>query len=121
HDRLDPEGVPEPAPRPRADGTGGYRHVAMEKAPPPGRLPAAWIGAWWGFYLLGGLVATVLAVILSPSLSIFMTNGAEVASAVLAVLAVRAIDGRIAERNRRLQHASDEELTEWGIEGRARG
>jgi hypothetical protein len=115
HDRLAPEGVPEPAPRPRIDGVGGYRRVEMEKAPPPARLPHAWIGAWWGSYLLGGLTANVTAWMLSARLEGFLVNGAEVTAALLAVLAVRAIDGRLAERNRRLQHATDEELAEWGV------
>jgi hypothetical protein len=116
HDRLAPDAVPEPAPRPRADGTGGYRHVAMEKAPPPGHLPAAWIGAWWGFYVLGNLSTTFVALVFMPRLQGFLSNAAEVASATLAVLAVRAIDGRIAERYRRLHHATDDELGLWGLE-----
>jgi hypothetical protein len=116
HDRLAPDGVPEPAPRPRADGAGGYRRVEMEKAPPPGHLPAAWIGAWWAFYVLGGVAATMLGVFVSPRLHGLLVNASEVASATLAVLAVRAIDGRIAERNRRLQYGSDDELLAWGIE-----
>jgi hypothetical protein len=121
--RLAPDGVPEPLPKPRADGVGGYRQVAMEKAPPPAKLPHASIGAWWGLYLLGRSGAQSSALLLGSfsgetvRLQIILMNGADVAAALLAMMVVRSIDGRIAERHRRLHHASDEELTEWGVLG----
>lgn len=122
HDRLAPDGVPEPAPKPRTDGVGGYRRIELEKAPPPAPLPHASIGAWWALYLFGGwLPAIVLltfgGVAAKPGRLFQLAPPAmEVLSAVLAVLVVRAIDGRLAERHRRLHHATDEELTEWGVE-----
>lgn len=106
HDQLAPDGVPEPAPRARLDGSGGYRSVPMEKAPPPRALPHASIGAWWGLFvaerLLGafGTGAQVLAI----------------GAAALAVLVVRSVQARLEERYRRLRHASDEELEAWGID-----
>lgn len=105
HNLLAPEGVPEPAPRPRLDGSGGYRNVPMEKAPPPRTLPHASIGAWWGLFvaerMLGGfgLGAQVLAI----------------GAALLAVLVVRSVEARLEERHRRLRYASDEELSAWGL------
>lgn len=124
HDRLAPDGVPEPAPRPRMDGAGGYRRVEMEKAPPKRALPHASIGAWWGLYLFGGLTAQGAVRLFtsgsSPMVTLRQTVSAgalaEIASATLAILVVRAIDGRLAERHRRLHHATDEELTEWGFD-----
>jgi hypothetical protein len=124
HDRLAPDGVPEPAPRPRLDGAGGYRRVQIEKAPPPRALPHASIGAWWGLYLFGGLIAKGTTMFFGAGLPSASTIGmtasaaalAEIASAGLAILAVRSIDARLAERQRRLHHATDEELTEWGID-----
>jgi hypothetical protein len=121
HDRLAPDGVPEPAPKPRADGVGGYRRVELIKAPPPAPLPHASIGAWWALYLFGGSLPRLAALLLGgpraaqSRLFVVAPFGMEVLSAVLAVLVVRAIDGRLAERHRRLHHASDEELTEWGV------
>jgi len=106
HDRLDPDGVPEPAPRPRLDGSGGYRSVAMDQAPPPRTLPHASIGAWWGLFLAErllnqfGVFSQVLAI----------------GAGLLAVLVVRAVEGRLEERYRRVSHATDEELDEWGLQ-----
>ena len=125
HDVLAPDGVPEPAPRPRLDGASGYRKIEMEKAPPPAKLPHASIGLWWAFYLLGGLVSRVaasshegrgaLALISSRTASV-ASNVFEVVSAGLAILVVLAISARLAERQRRLRYASDEELVSWGID-----
>jgi hypothetical protein len=114
-DHLAPNGVPEPAPRPRLDGSGGYRHVEMDSAPPPRALVNASIGAWWGFFIsarvLGvGIVATNYGVV-AELLSI--------TSAILGVLVVRSIDGRVTERFRRLHHASDDELAAWNIRATA--
>ena len=47
--------MPSPSRRRRAsrlDGSGGYRSVAMEKAPPPRTLPHAFIGAWWALFIV---------------------------------------------------------------------
>jgi hypothetical protein len=123
-DRLAPEGVPEPAPRPRLDGAAGYRKVEFEKAPPPAKLPHAFIGAWWALYLLGALVqrgATsstthgALELISSRKMSV-AADVIEIGSTLLAILVVTAISARVTERQRRLRHATDEELTSWGID-----
>jgi hypothetical protein len=105
HDQLAPDGVPEPAPRPRMDNPGGYRHVAMEKAPPPRTLPRASIGAWWWLFIAERLLSGVM----------FVGTACAIAAALLAILVVRAIEGRLEERYRRVRHASDEELEAWGI------
>ncbi len=110
HDALAPSGVPEPAPTPILDGSGGYRHVAMKSAPPPRALPHASIGAWWGFFMATRLVGFGGA----SNQEVLGTFFAMV-SAALGILVVRAIDGRIAERFRRVRHASDEELDAWKI------
>jgi hypothetical protein len=123
-DRLAPDGVPEPAPQPRLDGAAGYRTVEFEKAPPPAKLPHAFIGAWWALYLLGGLVQrgatsstthSTLERIGSRKMSV-AADVIELGSTVLAILVVTAISARVTERQRRLRHATDEELTSWGID-----
>ncbi len=77
----------------------------MEKAPPPRTLPHASIGAWWGLFVAERLVARfgVFSEVLA------------IGAAVLAVLVVRAVQGRLEERHRRVHHASDEELEAWGL------
>jgi hypothetical protein len=124
HDALTPEGVPEPAPRPRLDGASGYRKIEMETPPPPAKLPHASIGAWWAFYVLGGLVeraATSMAdggvdALMSSRKAFVVSDGFEIVSSGLAVLVVLALSARLVERQRRLRHATDEELVSWGID-----
>lgn len=124
HDRLDPAGVPEPAPRPRLDGAGGYRKIELEKAPPPAKLPHASIGAWWALYLIGGAVGgavasntgTTIPEFISSRETLIVADAIELGAAMLAVLVVLTISARVVERRRRLHHASDEELMDWGID-----
>lgn len=124
HDVLAPDGAPEPAPRPRLDGASGYRKIEMEKPPPPARLPHASIGAWWAFYVIGGLVERgaasmdekgIAALVSSRTVSM-ISDAFDIVSAGLAIMVVVAISARLAERQRRLRHATDEELTSWGID-----
>ncbi len=112
HDALAPDAVPEPAPRPVLDGSGGYRRVEMKSAPPPLPVPHASIGLWWALFIGARLLnygdvhvgeARVLGDLLS------------IASAMLGLFVVRAIDGRVRERFRRVRHASDEELEAWQL------
>jgi len=115
--------VPEPAPRPRLDGTAGYRKVELEKAPPPAKVPHASIGAWWALYILGGIVGRgaasngpgALELRSSRTMSI-VSDAIEIVSASLALLVVLATSARLVERQRRLRHATDEELMSWGID-----
>ncbi len=109
HDQLAPDGVPEPAPRPRMDGAGGYRSVAVEKAPPPRTLPHASIGAWWGLFVAERMLSSFTG----ESVGVF-PRALAIAAALLAVLVVRALQGRLEERHRRVHHASDEELRGLG-------
>jgi hypothetical protein len=122
YDQLEPDAVPEPAPRPRLDGTGGYRDVPLQAAPRPRALPRASIGAWWALFL-AGMVATGLGgsegsgpAQIQASLRVGIEGEALViAGTLLAVLVVRAVAGRLVERYRRVRYASDEELEAWGI------
>lgn len=124
HDRLDPEGVPEPAPRPRPDKASGYRSVPVERAPLPAALPPASIGLWWGLYIGGGIIERLAGQVHGQSVEAFtsarkgsiLSDVVEIAGALLAIRVVRAIDARLAERHRRLHHASDEELDALGLE-----
>jgi hypothetical protein len=114
HDLLAPDALPEPAPKPVLDGTGGYRHVAMKSAPPRLPVPHTSIGLWWGLFCaarflnygdtrLGEAQLRVLGDVLS------------IASAMLGLFVVRAIDARVHERFRRVNHASDQELEAWHL------
>ena len=124
HDVLAPDGVPEPAPRPRLDGASGYRKIEMEVPPPPAKLPHASIGAWWAFYVIGGLVEwgassmdeKGIAALVSSRTSSIISDAFDIVSAGLAIMVVVAISARLVERQRRLRHASDQELTSWGID-----
>lgn len=124
HDRLDPEGVPEPAPRPRPDKASDYRNVPVERAPLPAALPPASIGLWWGLYLAGGFVGRFAAMQTGTSIEAFksarvgfiVSDLFEIVGAVLAIQVVRALDARLAERHRRLHHGSDVELDALGLE-----
>lgn len=112
YDLLAPDAVPEPAPKPVLDGSGGYRDVPLKAAPPPRPIPHAFIGAWWAFFLGTRLIAyndnrQTHGNILGEFLAII--------SAALGVFMVRAIDARVHERQRRLRHASDEELESWNL------
>ena len=112
HDQLAPDGVPEPAPRPRLDGSGGYRNVAMEAAPPPKKLARASIGLWWALFLIGGVYVDYS----TPDASIFAVRDLlAFAGAMVAVAVVRAVDSRLAERFRRVRNASDAELQTWEV------
>jgi hypothetical protein len=123
HDQLAPDAVPEPAARPRFDGAGDYRSVPLEKAPPPVTLPHASIGAWWALFIVHQLLGNIggpssgAAATAQSSLKLgAFVEVVAIAAALLAVLVVRALTGRLAERYRRVRHASDEELEAWGIE-----
>ena len=112
HDQLAPDGVPEPAPRPRLDGSGGYRDIPMDRAPPPKTLRRASIGLWWALFLVGGIhVDHTSADVGVAAFRDMLAFG----GAMLAVFMLRAIDSRFAERFRRVRNASDAELESWEI------
>ncbi|XYH97854.1 DUF4328 domain-containing protein [Sorangium sp. So ce1128] len=118
HDRLAPDGAPEPAPRPQLDGAGGYRRVEMVHAPRAGAVHHAAIGTWWTLYVASRFLGWIASSMRDGTVAEFIearavfiaSDAASIAAALLAVRVVRAIDSRIAERHRRLRHASDEEL-----------
>jgi hypothetical protein len=112
HDALAPDAVPEPAPRPVLDGSGGYRHVPMKAAPPPLPVPHASIGLWWALFV-GARVLNYGDVHVGEAR--VLGDVVSIASAMLGLFVVRAIDGRIHERLRRVRHASDEELEAWEL------
>jgi hypothetical protein len=121
HDQLDPGAIPEPASRPRFDGASGYRDVPLEIAPPPRALPHASIGAWWALFMAQQLLgwhtdhprsAAEFQVTLAKDMA---SDVLAIGGALLAVLLVRAVHGRLLDRYRKLGHASDEELAAWKI------
>ncbi|KYF55447.1 hypothetical protein BE08_06435 [Sorangium cellulosum] len=118
HDGLAPDGAPEPAPRPVLDGAGGYRRVEVVHAPPAGAVHNVAIGVWWGLYVASGVLGWIASILRDATVAEFIrargvfiaSDAAAIAAALLAMRVVRAVDSRIAERHRRLRHASDEEL-----------
>lgn len=119
HALLRPDGVGEPAPRMEVDGKGGYRSMRVRRAPLPGPLSKAEIGTWWTLHLLAALTANfgirgdTLEQLETELLFAALFAGA---AAALSVRMIRAIDQRLAERYRRVKHASNAELDEWGIQ-----
>jgi hypothetical protein len=121
-DQLAPDAVPEPAPQVRFEGAAGYRSLPVVQAPPPLPVPHASIGLWWALFLVQRFVGYTMppaagaAAVSQSVLQLGMiVELVAIACVVLAVLVVRAVAGRLAERHRRVSHASDEELEAWGI------
>ncbi|WP_433932206.1 DUF4328 domain-containing protein [Sorangium cellulosum] len=118
HDGLAPDGAPEPAPRPVLDGAAGYRRVEVVHAPPAGAVHHAAIGVWWALYVASRFLGWIASGMRDQTVAEFtqaravfiLSDAASIAAALLAMRVVRAIDSRVAERHRRLRHASDEEL-----------
>ncbi len=69
---------------------------------------------------MGGAVSsntgTRIPELISSREMLIVSDAIELGAAMLAVLVVLTISARVAERRRRLHHASDEELESWGIE-----
>jgi hypothetical protein len=123
HGALAPDVVPEPPLRSRADEAGGYRHVEVLIPPPSGRLPRASILAWWAFYWAGTFMAELsskddaktLDALLDRNLWSNVAALIRIASAVLAIMMIRAVTARLVERYRRVRHNSMEALESAGI------
>ncbi len=114
HDLLAPDAMPEPAPKPVLDGSGGYRHVEMKSAPPRLPVPHTSIGLWWGLFCAARFLDYGDTRIGEAQLRV-LGDLLSIASAMLGLFVVRAIDARIHERHRRVRHASDEELEAWHL------
>lgn len=120
HDHLAPELVPEPPVQAIADGTTGYREVKLKVPPPPMKLPHAGIGVWWGAWWVSNIFGNIAmrtkspdsipALVLSNNLSV-ASDVADVVSALLAILMVRALTMRLAERYRRVRHTPADKLS----------
>jgi hypothetical protein len=120
---LAPDAVPEPTVEVRADETTGYRSVNMNVPPPARALPDASIGAWWTFFWIGNVAANIASRQSGTSLDDLLfqshtqqfSSAVECISATLAIIVVRAVTARLAERYRRVRHSSIDALTAAGI------
>lgn len=124
HDHLAPDVVPEPAAQAVADASTNYREVRLEAPPPPVKLPHAAIGAWWGFFWVGNVFANIAARTTGEDISTFIARNTlntisdsfDIVSATLAVVMVRGVTARLAERYRRVRYNSPEALHAAGID-----
>lgn len=123
HDQLTPELVPEPVAQVTATATDGYRGVTVVEPPRATALPASRVGAWWGAFWVGNVVANIASRQHSTEVGALavgnilnaVADGIEVVSAVLAVLVVRGMTARLQERFRRMRHAAPEQLAAAGF------
>jgi hypothetical protein len=123
HDHLAPDAVAEPPMQVRADETTGYRQVNLLAPPPSMKLPHAFLGAWWGCFWVGNLVAnfasrlpnTALADLAWSNVLHGISDAIDLVSALLAILMVRAVTARLQERFRRIRHTPVEALQAAGI------
>lgn len=118
HARLAPDLVPEPPTQVVADGTTGYRDVKLVAPPPPMKLPHAGIGAWWATWWIANALSNVairikgtdVDTLIGHNSLLLASDVADVASALLALLVVRALTARLQERFRRIRHTPAEQL-----------
>ncbi len=123
HDHLAPDMVPDAQVIVRADASMGYREVAMEAPPAPVKIPHAAIGAWWGAFWIGNIIANIAARQTGSTIDALLTSNAlnsladavEMVSAILAVLMVRGLNARRQERYRRVRHNTPETLQAAGV------
>jgi Domain of unknown function (DUF4328) len=123
HDHLAPDVVPEPPVLVQPGEMSGYRGVEVKAPPPPAKLPHAQLGAWWGFFWVGNIIANIASRQHGETLSDLVArnylnsaaDAVEVVSAVLAVFVVRGVTARLDERYRRTRHNPVEALTAAGI------
>jgi hypothetical protein len=120
NDQLAPDLVPEPPMQVRPEG---YRGVEFRPPPSPVKLPHASIGAWWAAFWVGNVLAniasrqdarTVDALITQDTLN-SVSDGVDIASAVLAIVVVRAVSARLLERFRRVRYNTVEVLEREGV------
>jgi hypothetical protein len=133
---LAPERLPDPRPRLEVDAsTRGYREGRLVVPPRRVEVPGNLVALWWTAYLAarvsGLLFGIVLGAARTPGSGIdFETQSwfqmaicaVDLSSAALAMLVVRGVAARLAERFRRIRYNPVEVLREagieWGREGR---
>lgn len=106
---LEPDAVAPPAPQVTAGDRDGYRGVTIVEAPVP-RIPKAFIGLWWGAFLLSRLTrasgstpvgASVERVVRAYEWKMF-SDVVSMIAAALAIALVRSVTARLLERRRRI-------------------
>jgi hypothetical protein len=113
---LSTETLPEPPPRPATDAVVGYRESALALPAPSRSLPNAFLGWWWGFYLLHSINLNLTRQ--DPVLMhvAYTASGAfGIASGVFAILVVARLTTRVQERLRRLESVPPQTLQAAGI------
>ncbi len=123
HDHLAPELLPAPQAQAVSGELSGYRSVELREPPPPVRLPHASIGAWWGTFWLGNVFGNIAARQTGNTLDALqsmhtlntISDSIDVVSASLAIVMVRGVTARLAERFRRVRHNSPEVLLAHGV------
>jgi hypothetical protein len=125
---LDPDEIAPPPPRVDRDVQAGYRGVTFEVPPSPSRLPSSFLGAWWGSFMFGSVVARIASassnvdksgnriesLVTSYHVAMF-SSAVLVVAAAFAILVVRSLTARLEERFRRIRHSTPESLSAQGI------
>ncbi|MFO0630324.1 MAG: DUF4328 domain-containing protein [Polyangiales bacterium] len=123
HDHLAPELLPAPQAQVVSSEHAGYRSVELREPPPAVRLPHASIGAWWGTFWLGNVFGNIAARQTGNTLDALqsmhtlntISDSIDVVSASLAIVMVRGVTARLAERLRRVRHNPVEVLQAHGV------
>ncbi len=105
----EPDAVPPPAPRVTAGERDGYRGVTVVDAPTP-HIPTAFIGLWWGAFVLSRLTRASGSTPAGASVERIVTayewkmvsDVASMVAAALAIVLVRSVTARLLERRRRI-------------------
>jgi hypothetical protein len=123
HNRLTPDFLPEPPDQTVVEDA-DYRGVRIASPPPPVRLPHAAIGAWWGAFWGGNLLANIASRIHPTTVDGLMgfnslsmvSDAVDILSAGLGIVVVRGVTARLLERFRRVRHNPVEVLRENGLD-----
>ena len=109
---LEPDALPPPAPRVTAGDRDGYRGVTIVEAPLP-RIPTAFIGLWWGAFLLSRIARASGSTPEGASVELIVrayewkmaSDVVSMIAAALAIVLVRGVTARLLERRRRIASA----------------
>lgn len=105
--------IAEPPPQPVRDAAGGYRTMTFTAVPPGKSLSNAFIGWWWGLYVVQNLMPGALPP--SAGGEGFVFDLLTAVSAAFALVLTSRLTARLADRYRRIRWTPVEALGEQGI------
>lgn len=110
--------IPEPAPQPLRSGEGGYRAMAFESLPPARAVSNAFLGWWWGLWVVLTLVGNAPERGMEDAamaLRHAAVDGLVVLTGIFALRVVSSLTARIEERFRRIRHTQPEALAQQNV------